>query len=105
MMRLAATLIVIVLAVACTGTPSREATTSSVGTSALGHVVPDVVGQNFLEAAFNVRPQFRLLDVRYEISPDVPNGTILSQRPAAGAAFDATDAEVTIRVVVSQSPR
>lgn len=48
---------------------------------------------------------FRLLDVRYRVSSEVRNGTILRQRPAAGASVDATTPEATIRVVVSITHR
>jgi beta-lactam-binding protein with PASTA domain len=67
-------------------------------------VVPDVVGWNFLEALVAVDPPFHLLDVRYRSSSDVPNGTILAQRPPAGTSVSPSEPEITIRVVVSRSP-
>jgi PASTA domain len=106
MMRRSATRLAMLLlvVVACTGEPPRPVPTSSsaVSPSAPGIVVPDVVGENFLEALVAVHPPFRLLDVRTRVSSEVPNGTILSQRPAAGTPFDSTQSE--IRVVVSISP-
>lgn len=104
-MRPAARLVVLVMLVACTGESSPPVATSSVSTSlsALARVVPDVVGENFLEALVALKPQFRLLDIKHRISSDVPNGTILRQRPAAGSPFDSTKPEITIRVVVSRS--
>jgi heat shock protein HslJ len=65
-------------------------------------VVPDVTGENFLEALGAVSPPFRLLDVRYRVAPEVPNGTILEQRPPAGTSLE--EADTDIRVVVSVSP-
>jgi beta-lactam-binding protein with PASTA domain len=62
-----------------------------------------VVGENFLEALVAVDPPFRLFDVSYRVSSDVPNGTILRQRPPAGTTFHSTDLEIRIRVVVSMS--
>ena len=103
--RLAMLLLVVV---ACTGEPEppRQVPASSFPTSpsAPGRVVPNVLGQNFLEALVAVDPPFRLLDVRYRPSSDVRNGTILSQRPAAGTPVDPTESEIRIRVVVSISP-
>jgi beta-lactam-binding protein with PASTA domain len=92
--------------VACTGGPPRQAPTSTTpnSPSASVIVVPDVVGQNFLEALVAVDAPFRLLDGRSRVSSEVPNGTILRQRPAAGTTFDSTESEIRIRVVVSISP-
>ena len=107
-MRHSATRLVILLlvVVACTGEPPRQVPTSSFATSpsASSVVVPDVLGQNFLETFVAVDPPFRLLDVRYRATSDVPNGTILRQQPAAGTPIDSTEPEIMIRVVVSTSP-
>jgi beta-lactam-binding protein with PASTA domain len=107
-MRHSATRLVIPLLVviACTGEPARQGPTDTVTTSpsAPSAVVPDVVGQNFLRAMVKAHPQFRLLDVRYRESSEVTNGTILSQRPAAGTLIDSTKSGTVIRVVVSTSP-
>jgi heat shock protein HslJ len=65
-------------------------------------LVPDVTGENFLEALSAVSPPFRLLDVRYRVAPEVPNGTILEQRPPPGSPIEDTGTDV--RVVVSISP-
>ena len=62
----------------------------------------NVVGENFLEAMVAANPRFRLEDVRYRVSSDVPNGT-LRQRPAVGTPIDSTTSEILIRVVVSVS--
>lgn len=96
----------VLVGVACTGQPPRQAPTSSfaISPSTPSIVVPDVVGENFLEALVAADPPFRLLDVRYRVSSDVPNGTILRQRPAAGTPIDAIRPEIVIRVVVSTSP-
>jgi beta-lactam-binding protein with PASTA domain len=67
-------------------------------------VVPEVVGQNFLRAMVEVDPPFSLRDVKYRESSIVTNGTILSQRPAAGTPIDATEPVIVIQVVVSTSP-
>lgn len=101
--RLAVALVVLV---ACTGERPRQTPASSSATSptAASIAVPDMVGENFLEALVDVDPPFRLLDVRYRVSSDVPNGTILRQRPRAGTPLDTTQSEITIRVVVSSSP-
>ena len=107
-MRHPATRLVIVLlvVVACTGEPPGQVSTSisAPSPSESSVVVPDVLGWNFLEALVAVDPPFRLLDVRYRASSDVPNGTILRQRPAAGTPIDSTEPEFVIRVVVSTSP-
>ena len=92
--------------VACTGEPGRHVPTSSSATtspSASAIVVPDVVGRNFLEALVAVDPPFRLVDVRYQVSSEVPNGTILRQLPPAGTPFEPTESETQIRVVVARS--
>jgi PASTA domain-containing protein len=68
-----------------------------------GIVVPDVMGENYLEAMVAVDPPFRLMDVSYRVSSDVPNGTILRQRPPAGTTFHSIEREIRIRVVVSMS--
>jgi beta-lactam-binding protein with PASTA domain len=110
MMRRSGTRVAMLLltVVACTGEPGRHVPTSSSATtspSASAIVVPDVVGQNFLEAFVAVDPPFRLLDVRYQVSSEVPNGTILGQRPPAGTPFEPTGSEIKmIRVVVARSP-
>jgi hypothetical protein len=97
--------LLLLIVVACTGEPPRQAPTPSFAppspTTAI--VVPDVVGENFLEALVAVDAPFRLLDVRYRDSSEVPNGTILRQRPRAGTPLDPTESEVRIRVVVSIS--
>jgi beta-lactam-binding protein with PASTA domain len=107
-MRHSATRLVILLlvVVACTGEPPGQVSTSSSAPSpsASNVVVPDVVGRNFLEALVAVDPPFRLLDIRYRASSDVPNGTILGQRPVAGTPILSTEPEIVIRVVVSTSP-
>jgi hypothetical protein len=94
----------LLVVVACTEQPARPVPTSSFAPSPTAPriVVPDVVGENFLETLVAVDAPFRLLDVRYSVSSDVPNGTILRQRPPAGTPFDST--RVAIRVVVSISP-
>jgi beta-lactam-binding protein with PASTA domain len=98
--------ILLLVVVACTREPARPVPTSSLATSLTAPriVVPDVVDENFLEALVAVDPPFRLLDVRYRVSSDVPNGTILRQRPPAGTPIDSTRPEIVIRVVVSTSP-
>jgi beta-lactam-binding protein with PASTA domain len=107
-MRHSATRLVILLlvVVACTKESPRQVPTTSVPSSPSvpSAVVPDVLGQNFLQALVAVDPPFRLLDIRYRDSSDVPNGTILSQRPAAGTPIDPTESVIRIRVVVSTSP-
>lgn len=97
--------VLLLVGVACTGQSPRHATTTSLGASASapGIVVPDVVGENFLEALVAAEA-YRLLDVQYRVSSEVPNGTILRQRPAGGTPIDSTVAEIVIRVVVSRSP-
>jgi beta-lactam-binding protein with PASTA domain len=70
-----------------------------------GRVVPDVVGQNFLEALVAVSPHFQLRgEGTPRVSSDVPNGTILSQRPAPGTPVDPNESEIPIWVVMSISP-
>jgi PASTA domain len=98
--------ILLLTLVACTGDPPPSVSTSSPARSpsASAIVVPDVVGENFLEALVAVDPPFRLLDVRYRVSSDVPNGTILRQRPSAGTPLGSPEPEIEIRVVVSMSP-
>lgn len=97
----------LLVGVACTGQPPRQAPASSIAPSPStpGIVVPDVVGENFLEALVAADPPFRLLDVRYRRSSDVPNGTILNQRPAGGSPIDAIVPEIVIRVLVSTARR
>jgi hypothetical protein len=85
---------------ACTGTT----TTTTDGTPPPpSPSVPNVVGQNFLEALVANRPGFRLVDFKYRLSLGQPNGTILSQDPKAGTALNPADSH-RIRVVVSQRP-
>lgn len=98
------TTVVLVTAAACTVEQPRQQPRSRSGASRSGTetVVPDVTGENFLEALGAVPRPFRLLDVRYRVAPEVPNGTILEQRPPAGTSLEETDTD--IRVVVSISP-
>jgi beta-lactam-binding protein with PASTA domain len=99
--------ILLLMLVACTSDSPRDVLSSSPATSSPSPsaiVVPDVVGRNFLEASVALDPPFRLLDVRYQVSSEVPNGTILTQRPPGGTAFDPTGSEIQIRVVVARSP-
>lgn len=63
--------------------------------------VPAVVGRNFLEAAVDLGPTFRLVDVKYRLSAQYQNGTILSQDPGAGTGVGPNS---RIRDVVSQRP-
>jgi beta-lactam-binding protein with PASTA domain len=108
MRRSASALVILLLGVvACTDEQPRQepASRSATSPSASSVVVPDVLGENFLEALVAADPPFRLLDVRYRASSDVPNGTILTQRPAAGSPIDSSEPEIVIRVVVSTSPR
>jgi hypothetical protein len=84
------------------GTPEMVEPQPGVGART---TVPDIVGRNFLEAMVDLGPEFRLMDVEYQESSDVQNGTILSQRPAAGTPVDPTEDEIVIRVVVSMEPR
>src|SRR3954465_8065164 len=65
--------------------------------------VPNVVGQNFLEALVANRPAFRLVDSNYRLASGQPNGTILVQHPTAGTVLDPIDSH-RIKVVVSQRP-
>jgi hypothetical protein len=98
--------VLLVVLVACTGEAPRQtpASRSAISPTAQAIAVPDVVGENFLEALVYVDPPFRLLDVSYRVSSEVPNGTILRQRPRAGTPLDPAETEITIRVVVSSSP-
>jgi beta-lactam-binding protein with PASTA domain len=79
-------------------------TSSATSPSAPGIVVPNVVGQNFLEALVAVYTPFRLIAVRSRVSSEVPNRTILKQRPAAGTPVASAASEIRIRVVLSISP-
>jgi beta-lactam-binding protein with PASTA domain len=101
MRRSAASLaMLLLLAVGCTSEPSRHLPSSSISPPERTTVVPNVVGENFLEALVAVDPQFDLRDVRYRKTSAVPNGTILRQRPPAGTP-EGTKSGIRIRVVVS----
>jgi len=63
-------------------------------------VVPDLVGQNFLIAAFDQRRTFDVKDAKYVVRDDLTNGTIVSQRPEPGTPIEGTDHKIW--VVVSQ---
>lgn len=109
MMRRSATglAMLLLIVVACTREPLPQVPTSTSATSLSvpSRVVPDVVGQNFLEALVAVSPHFQLRgEGRPRVSADVPNGTILSQRPAAGTPVDPNESKTRIWVVMSISP-
>jgi len=89
--------------VACTGDIPRPGppTTPDRAASPDPRVVPDVVGENYLEALVAVDPPFRLLEMRYRVSPHVANGTILEQRPPAGSPVDPHDTEILVTVSIS----
>ena len=91
--------------VACTGDASGPGPSTKPNRAAppeTGVVVPDVVGENYLEALVAMDPPFRLLETRYRVSPRVANGTILDQLPPAGTPVDPHEAEIL--VIVSVSP-
>ena len=100
---------VLMVLVACTPSSTTEPSPTSEVTAGQPapprHVglVPDLVGEYFLEAIGMVDPPLRIRE-RYVMSTDRENGTILQQQPPAGTPFDPEGPELLVRVVVALVP-